>query len=254
MSEDVGQANLMEADNQSKSDLDLEEGQDEDSDSDSDWSPEDNDEEEIVQKTKKSKIIKLNWKEFISMGMRCKLSNRQISNMNNALMVDMEEEDERKYLTPSKVRRLRIKYGLNLAKKHQETMSNLEVVAFDGKSSKVALEHCQTEIEDKTTVTCGVTHQYLDHFIVFPGTGFLIGYKLFKVHYSFPQKFKHFYVIYREKIQTPISQFFARKFKTLIFLKFSFLEKFKHFYVIYPAKIQMPISQFWHENSKHSYF
>lgn len=183
MSEDVVQANPIEEDDEyPQSDSESDDSDSEDSDSDSDWSPEDHEEEEVVPKPK---ILILNWKEFISMGMRCKLSNRQISNMNNALMVDLEEEDERKYLTPSKVRRLKIKYGLHLAKKHQETMTNLEVIAFDGKSSKIAKEHCQTEVEDKTSVTCGVTFKYLDHFIVFPSTGWLIGFNLFKVQLNY---------------------------------------------------------------------
>ena len=42
---------------------------------------------------------------------------------------------------------------------------------------------------------------------------------------------------------------FGTKIQNTHIFEKKILEKFKHFYVIYRAKIQMPFSQFWHENS-----
>ena len=154
--------------------------------SDSEWFPEEEDEEEDndgEEETEMPISIKnlTNFKDYISMGMRSKMSDRQISNMNNTRMVDMGIGDKRAYLTPSKVRRLKIKYGLELAEQHLQNSSNLEAIAFDGKASVVAKEHCKTVKEDKTTVINGVTYDFVEHFIANPGSGFNIGLHLFKV-------------------------------------------------------------------------
>ena len=156
--------------------------------SDSEWFPEEEDEEEDNDDEEEEETEMLisiknltNFKECISMGMRSKMSDRQISNMNNTRMVDMGIGDKRAYLTPSKVRRLKIKYGLELAERHQENSSNLEAIAFDGKASVVAKEHCKTVKEDKTSVINGVNYNFVEHFIATPGTGFNIGLHLFKV-------------------------------------------------------------------------
>lgn len=149
------------------------------SDSDSDWIDDDEEEEECEPKSNRNFY---EYPEFISMAMRYKLSNRAISNIYNALLVDMGVKEENRYLTPSKVRRLRIKYGRKRAEKHLQTKKNLEVLAYDGKKSAVALPHSQTVVEEKIVVVDGADadHGYLHHFIANPGTGFSVGYSLFK--------------------------------------------------------------------------
>ena len=153
-------------------DIQMEEEEDH-QDSDSDWTPDD-------EECENNRNF-YEYREMISMGMRYKLSNRVISNLHNATLVDMGIEDEDRYLTPSKVRRLKKKYGLLSAKKHTENNKNLLNLAFDGKKSAVALPHSQSAVEEKIVVVDGVTYKYLDHFIANPGTGFHIAVLLYKV-------------------------------------------------------------------------
>ena len=142
------------------------------SDQDPEWSEEsDNDEDEDQPKSNR------NYNEYfwvISMGMRLKLSNRQISNMANAMLLDQVCTDERMYLTPSKVKRLRKKVGLRLSNQHQQENSKLEVIGFDGKTSEVLAEHCQTERHDKITSVDLIRGSYLGHDIPSVKTGYAI--------------------------------------------------------------------------------
>ena len=116
------------------------------------------------------------YSDFIREIMGCGLSYREGARVGNGLMRDLIrlgklQEDDALWITKSKVEREMDRIGKIDAAEHDESVTGIVAIGFDGKASKCLQSHCQTTVENKVSIIDMMSRGYVDHVIPEDGTG-----------------------------------------------------------------------------------
>ena len=139
----------------------------------------DPDYEDIEDDDEEFKRNRTEYRTSISMAIRYGLTIWQIVNLINAVLVDLGIKSISRYLSRSKVRDMKEKYGKELVKKH-EGIGGYKILGVDGKKSPVRLKNGE-EIQDKETVICQIEKKFVDYFIPLNGKAISIARGLYDI-------------------------------------------------------------------------
>ena len=108
--------------------------------------------------------------------MGCGVSDRHGARVVNGVIMDLValgklQFDETLLVTKSKVTYQKGSVSKAIIKQHEEDVTGLKSIGFDGKKSRTCQEHSQKIVQDKQTVICNVTRKYVSSFIPEDGTG-----------------------------------------------------------------------------------
>ena len=108
--------------------------------------------------------------------MGCGVSDRHGARVVNGVIMDLVamgklQFDETLLVTKSKVQYQKGSISKAIIKQHEEDVTGLKSIGFDGKKSRTCQEHSQKIVQDKQTVICNITRKYVSSFIPEDGTG-----------------------------------------------------------------------------------